>query len=221
MVYLDARGRSNAGDLNRLAGYLKMGEVESKDVTEFANFLKNGHENKDRFGKFMIWGWSYGAFVVSHAAGLQDDVWSCAIAVQSISSADSFDTIFIEKLMRDKSLNQEGYDKSVVMSNLDRKQFFTKYSLIMGTSDNAHHFNNAALISKRVVDSGFEFNNYFISNGQSLRKHYISHRWMHGVMDEMDKGHSEEDFLESADLIGKRVYKLLLRQIMDCQRGEL
>ena len=195
--------------------------VEHADLTEFAEFLKS-EKPEFKNSKFIVWGWSYGGFVASHVAGNQAKIWDCAIAIQPITSADSFDTIFIEKLMKDKNQNSDGYEKSVAMSGLDKKQeYFTKFSVIMGTGDNAHHFSNAALMEKKIVNAGFEFNNYFISNGQSVREHYIQHRVMHGVMDEVDKVISKRDFEKSGDLISKRAYSLLFRKINDCVRGEL
>ena len=221
VVYVDTRGKTNSGDDIRFSGYKNLGPIEEADLTEFATTLKN--IVKFEINTISLWGWSYGGFVGSHVAGHQNEIWDCVVVVAPKTDSSLFDWLYSEKFMQSKLENGEGYENSKAMNKLDSKKHFTKFTMIHGTADNALHFQNSALMSKRIINQGFEFNNYFIGDGQSLRSRYIPHRYIHNKVDlnnELGSYHKSQ-IIENAEMLSQRVLKLVVRKLNDCRNGYL
>ena len=115
--------------------------------------------------------------------------------------------MYTERYMQSMATNPDGYSANSVMSSLDRSGHFPDFTLIHGTADSGLHFQNSALISKRVIESGFELDNYALPDATSIRKHYIQHRYMYQVGGAPG---SEEQY-------SKYVYGIVRRKLEDCR----
>lgn len=198
-IYIDVRGSSYQGDALRFATYLKMGEPEINDVREFSQALLNNEiqelpADKIENSQTAIWGWSYGGFFTSHIAGSQDKNFNCGVAVAPVSSWDLYDTIYSERYMQSKSTNNgNGYKNSFGMEYISKERndgYFMKYTNIHGMADDNVHFQNSAKISKKLIQEGFEFGNYFYA----------------------DENHS----IYSSTSTNKHIYRLIWRKFQDC-----
>ena len=126
--------------------------------------------------------------------------------------------------MQSRLENDKGYEKGIAMKSLDKKNpYFTKFTVIHGTADNALHFQNSALMSKRIIEAGFEFNNYFVGDGQSVRSRYIPHRYMHDAVDRKGENgvYFKNEIVARGELVSQKVLKIVIRKLDDCRNGTL
>ncbi|XP_071762975.2 dipeptidyl peptidase 4-like isoform X1 [Centroberyx gerrardi] len=150
----DGRGSGYQGDEIMHQIYTRLGTYEVEDqITAAREFTKMGFIDKDRIA---IWGWSYGGYVTSMALGAGSGVFKCGMAVAPVSKWDYYDSIYTERYMKQPSENQLGYSNSTVTERA--KNFHSvQYLLVHGTADDNVHFQQAAQISKALVDEHVDF----------------------------------------------------------------
>ncbi|XP_053554351.1 prolyl endopeptidase FAP-like isoform X2 [Bombina bombina] len=153
---LDGRGTAYQGDKFMHAVHKRLGTLEIEDqVFAVRKFIEMGFIDEQRIA---IWGWSYGGYVTSMALGLGTGLFKCGMAVAPVSNWEYYASIYTERYMGlpTKDDNLENYKNSTVMA---RAENFKKvdYLLIHGTADDNVHFQQAAQISKALVEAQVDF----------------------------------------------------------------
>ncbi|KAK0151715.1 Dipeptidyl peptidase 4 [Merluccius polli] len=162
----DGRGSGYRGDKLMHAIYRRLGTFEVEDqITAVQEIMKRGFIDKQRIA---IWGWSYGGYVTSMALGAGSGVFKCGMAVAPVSKWEYYGmsicnnmimlihTIYTERYMNQPNENREFYENSTVTARA--KNFHSvQYLLVHGTADDNVHFQQAAQISKALVDDEVDF----------------------------------------------------------------
>ncbi|XP_065818202.1 dipeptidyl peptidase 4 isoform X1 [Labrus bergylta] len=150
----DGRGSGYQGDEILHSIYKRLGTFEVEDqITAVRKFIDMGFIDKDRIA---IWGWSYGGYVTSMALGAGTGLFKCGIAVAPVAKWDYYDAVYTERYMGKPSENADSYKNSTVTARA--KNFKTvDYLLVHGTADDNVHFQQAAQISKALVDMQVDF----------------------------------------------------------------
>ncbi|KFQ33494.1 Dipeptidyl peptidase 4, partial [Mesitornis unicolor] len=152
----DGRGSGYQGDAIMHAINRRLGTYEVEDqITAARTFSEMGFVDKDRIA---IWGWSYGGYVTSMVLGSGSGVFKCGIAVAPVSRWQYYDSIYTERYMGlpIASDNLINYNSSTVMARAEKFKE-VEYLLIHGTADDNVHFQQAAQISKALVDAEVDF----------------------------------------------------------------
>ncbi|KAM4731901.1 dipeptidyl peptidase 4 isoform 1-T2 [Anableps anableps] len=164
---VDGRGSGYQGDEIMHAIYKRLGTFEVEDqMSAVRKFIDMGFIDKDRIA---IWGWSYGGYVASMALGAGTGLFECGIAVAPVAKWDYYDAVYTERYMGKPSENSDSYQNSTVTS---RAKNFKKvaYLLIHGTADDNVHFQQAAQISKALVEELVDFEAmWYTDKDHSLR----------------------------------------------------
>ncbi|XP_070587751.1 dipeptidyl peptidase 4 [Erythrolamprus reginae] len=175
----DGRGSGFQGDKILHAIYRRLGTYEVEDQISAAKlFSEMSFVDKNRMA---IWGWSYGGYVTSMALGAGSGVFKCGIAVAPVSRWQYYDSIYTERYMGlpEKNDNLDFYENSTVMA---RAENFKKvdYLLIHGTADDNVHFQQAAQISKALVDAEVDFQAmWYTDKDHGIGGHAHSHIYHH------------------------------------------
>ncbi|XP_035533150.1 dipeptidyl peptidase 4 [Morone saxatilis] len=150
----DGRGSGYQGDEIMHAIYRRLGTFEVEDqITAVRKFIDMGFIDKDRIA---IWGWSYGGYVTSMALGAGTGLFKCGIAVAPVAKWEYYDAVYTERYMGKPTENSDAYKNSSVTARA--KNFKTvDYLLVHGTADDNVHFQQAAQISKALVDEQVDF----------------------------------------------------------------
>ncbi|NXK30111.1 DPP4 peptidase, partial [Piprites chloris] len=152
----DGRGSGYQGDEIMHAINRRLGTFEVEDqITAARKFSEMSFVDKDRIA---IWGWSYGGYVTSMVLGSGSGVFKCGIAVAPVSHWQYYDSIYTERYMGlpTASDNLKNYYNSTVMARAEKFKE-VEYLLIHGTADDNVHFQQAAQISKALVDAEVDF----------------------------------------------------------------
>ncbi|XP_010151835.1 PREDICTED: dipeptidyl peptidase 4, partial [Eurypyga helias] len=152
----DGRGSGYQGDEIMHAINRRLGTYEVEDQIEAARkFSEMSFVDKDRIA---IWGWSYGGYVTSMVLGSGSGVFKCGIAVAPVSRWQYYDSIYTERYMGLPTANDNlnNYNSSTVMARAEKFKE-VEYLLIHGTADDNVHFQQAAQISKALVDAEVDF----------------------------------------------------------------
>ncbi|XP_066542738.1 dipeptidyl peptidase 4 [Hoplias malabaricus] len=150
----DGRGSGFQGDKIMHAIYERLGTYEVEDqLSAVRKFIEMGFIDKDRIG---MWGWSYGGYVTSMALGSGSGLLKCGIAVAPVSKWEYYDAVYTERYMHRPEENTDGYNNSTVTGRA--KNFKSvQYLLVHGTADDNVHFQQAAQISKALVEQQVDF----------------------------------------------------------------
>ncbi|XP_056610955.1 dipeptidyl peptidase 4 isoform X1 [Triplophysa dalaica] len=173
----DGRGSGYQGDEIMHAIYKRLGTYEVEDqISAVRKFIEMGFIDQDKIG---IWGWSYGGYVTSMVLGSGSGLFKCGIAVAPVAKWEYYDAVYTERYMHRPEENSDGYKNSTVTS---RAQNFNsdQYLLVHGTADDNVHFQQAAQISKALVESQIVFQAmWYTDKDHSLsgraRYHLYSH----------------------------------------------
>nr|CAG32562.1 hypothetical protein RCJMB04_29g21 [Gallus gallus] len=152
----DGRGSGYQGDEIMHAINRRLGTYEVEDqISAARTFSEMSFVDKDRIA---IWGWSYGGYVTSMVLGSGSGVFKCGIAVAPVSRWQYYDSIYTERYMGlpTESDNLRNYNSSTVMARAEKFKE-VEYLLIHGTADDNVHFQQAAQISKALVDAEVDF----------------------------------------------------------------
>lgn len=171
----DGRGSGYQGDDILHAIYRRLGTFEVEDqITAVRKFIDMGFIDKDRIA---MWGWSYGGYVTSMVLGAGTGLFKCGIAVAPVAKWEYYDAVYTERYMGKPSENSDSYKNSTV--TMRAKNFKTvDYLLVHGTADDNVHFQQAAQISKALVDEQVDFQAMWYTDkdhglrGASLRHNY-------------------------------------------------
>ncbi|XP_030626474.1 dipeptidyl peptidase 4 [Chanos chanos] len=173
----DGRGSGYQGDKIMHSIYKQLGTYEVEDqITAARHFIDEGFIDKERVA---IWGWSYGGYVTSMVLGAGSGVFKCGMAVAPVSKWEYYDTIYTERYMLQPSENRESYLSSTVTGRA--KNFASvQYLLVHGTADDNVHFQQAAQISKALVDEQVDFEAMWYTDedhglGGSANQHVYTH----------------------------------------------
>ncbi|XP_034032795.1 dipeptidyl peptidase 4 [Thalassophryne amazonica] len=173
----DGRGSGYRGDKLMHEIYKRLGTYEVEDqITAAREFIRWSYIDEERVA---IWGWSYGGYVTSMVLGAGTGVFKCGIAVAPVSKWEYYDSIYTERYMTEPSQNALFYSNSTVM---ERAMNFhsVQYLLVHGTADDNVHFQQAAQISKALVDEQVDFEAMWYTDedhglGGSAHQHVYTH----------------------------------------------
>ncbi|TMS06347.1 Dipeptidyl peptidase 4 [Larimichthys crocea] len=134
--------------------YRRLGTFEVEDqITAVRRFIDMGFIDKDRIA---IWGWSYGGYVTSMALGAGTGLFKCGIAVAPVAKWEYYDAVYTERYMGTPTENSDSYKNSSVTARAENFKS-VGYLLVHGTADDNVHFQQAAQISKALVDQQVDF----------------------------------------------------------------
>lgn len=171
----DGRGSGYQGDEIMHAIYKRLGTFEVEDqIAAVRKFIDMGFIDKDRIA---IWGWSYGGYVTSMALGAGTGLFKCGIAVAPVAKWEYYDAVYTERYMGNPSENADSYKNSTVTSRA--MNFKTvDYLLVHGTADDNVHFQQAAQISKALVDKQVDFETmWYTDKNHALRGSAFYHTY--------------------------------------------
>ncbi|XP_071329669.1 dipeptidyl peptidase 4 [Trachinotus anak] len=171
----DGRGSGYQGDEILHAIYRRLGTFEVEDqITAVRKFIDMGFIDKDRIA---IWGWSYGGYVTSMALGAGTGLFKCGVAIAPVAKWEYYDAVYTERYMGKPTDNADAYINSTVTARA--KNFKSvDYLLVHGTADDNVHFQQAAQISKALVDEQVDFETMWYTDkdhglsGSALRHTY-------------------------------------------------
>ncbi|KAM6954882.1 dipeptidyl peptidase 4 [Lycodopsis pacificus] len=171
----DGRGSGYQGDEIMHAIYRRLGTLEVEDqIAAVRKFINMGFIDKDRIA---IWGWSYGGYVTSMALGAGTGLFKCGIAVAPVAKWEYYDAVYTERYMGDPAENSDAYKNSTVTARA--MNFRTvDYLLVHGTADDNVHFQQAAQISKALVDKQVDFETmWYTDRDHALRGSAFYHTY--------------------------------------------
>jgi len=157
---VDNRGTNGRGEAFRKATYMKLGELETIDQIEAAQwFGSQSYIDADRMG---IFGWSYGAYMTSLCMTKGKGTFKMGIAVAPVTTWRYYDTVYTERFMRTPQENPEGYDQNSPINFADGLQ--GKFLLIHGSGDDNVHFQNSMDFVEALVQANKQFDMQFYPN---------------------------------------------------------
>lgn len=160
IVCADGTGTGFRGEQFKNKTYLQLGKYESDDQIALAKNLKTlKFVDSNRIG---IWGWSFGGFMSSTCIFKGADVFKMAIAVAPVTNWRYYDNIYTERYMRTPALNAKGYDDNAPEYMTEHLK--GKFLLIHGTADDNVHFQNAVMLTERLIQNNKQFDNAYYPN---------------------------------------------------------
>jgi dipeptidyl-peptidase-4 len=159
---VDGRGTGYRGAAFEKAIYGQLGKHECDDQIAAARYLgKLPWVDAQRIG---IFGWSFGGYLSSLAITKGADVFKAAVAVAPVINWRFYDSIYTERFLKTPAENAQGYDDNSPENHASKLK--GNYLLIHGTADDNVHYQNAAVMAKRLVDlnKDFEFFTYTDKN---------------------------------------------------------
>ncbi|XP_062908401.1 dipeptidyl peptidase 4-like isoform X1 [Mobula hypostoma] len=175
----DGRGSGYQGNKIMHAIYRRLGTYEVEDqIRAVRKFIEMGFIDDTRIA---IWGWSYGGYVTSMVLGSGSKVFKCGMAVAPVSNWTYYDSIYTERYMGlpTDDDNLQFYKNSTVMEGAENFKL-VDYLLVHGTADDNVHFQQAAQISKALVQKGVDFQAmWYTDKDHSLSNPAKSHLYIH------------------------------------------
>jgi len=157
---VDNRGTNGRGEAFRKATYMKLGELETIDQVEAAQwFGSQNYIDEERIGMF---GWSYGGYMTSLCLCKGEGTFKMGIAVAPATTWRYYDTIYTERFMRTPQENPKGYDDNSPINFTDGLQ--GKLLLIHGSGDDNVHYQNSMDFAEALVQSNKQFEMQFYPN---------------------------------------------------------
>ena len=107
----------------------------------------------DRIG---IWGWSYGGYMTLEALFNRGDVFKAGVSVAPVSDWRLYDSIYTERYMKLPKDNEEGYNASAPLNDLDG---YTAGRLLLmhGDADDNVHMQNSVTLVRKLISAGKDF----------------------------------------------------------------
>jgi dipeptidyl-peptidase-4 len=155
---VDGRGTGFKGENFKKCTYKQLGNLETQDQIAAAQYLgKQTYIDAQRIG---IFGWSYGGYMSSLCITKGADVFKTAIAVAPVINWRWYDSIYTERYMQTPQDNASGYDDNSPINHVEKLK--GNYLLIHGTADDNVHFQNSAMMVKKMVEQNktFDFEMY-------------------------------------------------------------
>lgn len=159
VVCVDGRGTGGRGADFEKCTYLNLGQFESRDQVETAQYLGTlDYVDKNNIG---IWGWSYGGFNTLMSLSEGTAVFKAGVAVAPPTDYRFYDTVYTERYMRTPAENPDGYDFNAI----NRAPYMNSALLIChGLADDNVHFRNTAEYSEALVQAGKQFDMQVYTN---------------------------------------------------------
>lgn len=173
---VDNRGTGARGEAFRKMTYKELGNIESKDQIESAEYFAD--KNYVDADNVSIFGWSYGGYLSSLALLKGNNVFSSAIAVAPVTNWKWYDSIYTERYMQTYDLNEKGYDRNAPIFYVD--QLKGRYLLVHGLADDNVHFQHSAEMANALIRANKQFDTYFYPNrnhgiyGSNARRHLFN-----------------------------------------------
>uniref|UniRef100_A0A8C1F0C5 Dipeptidyl-peptidase 4 n=1 Tax=Cyprinus carpio carpio TaxID=630221 RepID=A0A8C1F0C5_CYPCA len=167
----DGRGSGYQGDKIMHALYKRLGTYEVEDqITAARHFIDMGYIDKNRIA---IWGWSYGGYVTSMVLGAGSGVFKCGMAVAPVSKWEYYGMFYALWSMLGRLHNSTVMERAKNFKSV-------QYLLVHGTADDNVHFQQAAQISKALVDEQVDFDAMWYTDedhglGGSSNQHVYTH----------------------------------------------
>lgn len=174
VVCVDGRGTGGRGAEFEKCTYLQLGDLESKDQVEAAQYLASlPYVDKDRIG---IWGWSYGGFNTLMSMSEGRGVFKAGVAVAPPTNWKFYDTIYTERFMRTPKENPDGYG----VNPIERApQLHGALLLCHGLADDNVHPQNTFEYAEALVQANKDFRELYYTNrnhsiyGGNTRNHLL------------------------------------------------
>lgn len=161
---IDPRGTAAHGEQFRKCTYLKLGQIETKDIIFATEGIISRYDNfidKERVG---IWGWSYGGFMSLLCLSNGEGVFSTSIAVAPVTNWKYYDTIYTERYMRTPQENKEGYEFEAPLHVVEKISPDAHLLICHGLCDDNVHFQNTAEYTEKLVQNDIQFDMYTYTN---------------------------------------------------------
>lgn len=153
VVSVDGRGTGARGEQFRKCTYLRLGELETNDQVEAAQFLAGlSYVDPQRIG---IWGWSYGGYMTNLCMTKGAEYFKMGIAVAPVTNWRFYDNIYTERFMRTPQENPDGYDDNSPINYAPLLK--GKLLLIHGGSDDNVHMQNTMEMVLALTEAGKQF----------------------------------------------------------------
>jgi dipeptidyl-peptidase-4 len=150
---LDGRGSFGRGKAWEEPLLKRMGKIELEDQVVGVDYLKTlSFVDADRIG---IWGWSYGGYMTLEALFNRGDVFKAGVAVAPVTDWRLYDSIYTERYMKLPRDNEEGYQASAPLTNVDG--LTGRLLLMHGDADDNVHMQNAVTLVRKLIDAGKDF----------------------------------------------------------------
>lgn len=157
---VDTRGTGRKGTEFRKTTYGNLGFFETKDLLEFASYLKK--QSYVDGSKLGIWGWSYGGFMAANVMTRGNGVYALGISVAPVTDWRYYDNIYTERYMGLPEDNLAGYrDNSPLTYAADLQG---KFLLICGSADDNVHPDNSLALSEALVQANKQFDYMVYTN---------------------------------------------------------
>lgn len=153
VVSIDGRGTGARGRDFKKMTYLNLGQWETHDQIEGAEYLASlPYVDPDRIG---IWGWSYGGYMTLMSLMKGGDRFRAGISVAPVTSWRLYDNIYTERFMRTPRENPEGYEKGAPLNLVPGLR--GDLLLIHGTGDDNVHFQNSVQLVSALQQARKQF----------------------------------------------------------------
>ena len=155
---VDNRGTGFRGTAFKQCTYKQLGNLETQDQIAAAKYLTSQpYIDGARIG---IFGWSYGGYMSSLCITKGAETFKTAVAVAPVINWRWYDSIYTERYMQTPEQNADGYDKNSPINFVELLK--GNYLLIHGTADDNVHFQNSAMMVKKMVEQNktFDFEMY-------------------------------------------------------------
>jgi dipeptidyl-peptidase-4 len=153
VVCVDNRGAAWRGRDFRKTTQYRLGVKESQDQIDAAKWI--GGRSWADASRIGIWGWSYGGFMSSLAAGRGGDVFKAALVVAPVTDWNLYDTIYTERYMWTPKENPEGYRVGAPQTYASGVK--ARMLLVHGTGDDNVHPQNTIQYANRLEAAGKPF----------------------------------------------------------------
>ncbi len=174
VVCVDGRGTGGRGSDFEKCTYLTLGDKESKDQVEAAQYLATlPYVDKDRIG---IWGWSYGGFNTLMSMSEGRGVFKAGVAVAPPTNWKYYDTVYTERYMRTPKENPDGYDINPIQR---AARLHGALLICHGMADDNVHPQNTFEYAEALVQADKDFRELYYTNrnhsiyGGNTRNHLL------------------------------------------------
>lgn len=158
-VIVDGRGTGARGAEFQKCTYLRLGDLESKDQVEAAQYLTTlPFVDASRIA---LWGWSFGGFNTLMAMTDGRPLFRCGVAVAAPSNWKYYDTVYTERYMRTPKENAN-YDLVNPMARA--ANLHGELLLIHGTADDNVHYRNCTEMAEALVQADKQFDMQLYTN---------------------------------------------------------
>ena len=157
---VDNRGTNGRGEDFRKATYMKLGELETIDQVEAAQWF--GSQRYIDATRIGVFGWSYGGYMTSLCMTKGNGTYKMGIAVAPVTTWRYYDTIYTERFMRTPQENPDGYDNNSPINFAGGLQ--GKFLLIHGSGDDNVHVQNSVDFVEALVQADKQFEMQFYPN---------------------------------------------------------